>query len=338
MTAALSVTTSDADGIAGGSFSVKPADADNSYFELSSCSPSKPPPLGFTCEQVESQSGHAYHGLIAKEPGVVKLLASPVEGLQGSFDRSSQIWSLTAALALKDALPGGSFISGKVPTLTIGATFHGTSLVGGQLGDSDIAVDIGIATIDDFSFDAQFYPRISLGGDVSLRAGPGKQAVQISAMADAEQGKTSGWDLKANGDFTLQHELSVGGGVEYDGRDGSNAFSINGTVTKSYGPISLTAALGGAIGNSHYQVNANGTLSAFGLVNLGASGIVSDAGSAFVPPRTRSSSAAISASSTSGGATPISTGATSAVSTPSTVARRPTRRRPPATRLRSRAV
>lgn len=281
VTAALSVVTSDADGIAGGSFRVMPANADNNYFELSPCSRSKPPPFGFSCEQVESASGHAYTGLIAKEPGVVKLLGFlPVEGLSGTFDRSTKLWSLTAAIALRDALPGGSFITRKVPTLTIGATFRGfpPGLVGGQLGDSDVAIDVGVAVFDDFSFHAQFYPRISFGGDASLRAGPGKQAVQISAGADAEQGQKSGWDLKAHGTFSLQNEISVGGTVEYDGRDGSNAVSISGTVTKSYGPISLTAALGGGIGNSHYQVNANGNLTAFGLADLGASGIVSDAG------------------------------------------------------------
>ncbi|MGH2914520.1 MAG: FG-GAP repeat domain-containing protein [Solirubrobacteraceae bacterium] len=279
VTAALSVTTSDADGIAGAAFRVLPADANNNYSERDECEPDQRPPLGFTCGKIERANGTSYDGLLAKEPGVVRLLGFlPVEGLSGSFDRSSEIWSLTASIAVKDALPGAGFITGAVPTLTLGATFHGSTLVGGQIGDSDTAINLGIAELKEFNFDAQFYPRITLGGDASLGAGPEHTAIQISAGAELEQGSKSGWDLKVNGTFSLQNELSVGGSVEYDGRDGSNSINVGGTFAKSYGPVSLTATLGGGIGNGQYQLTARGDLNAFGLADLGANGVISNAG------------------------------------------------------------
>jgi hypothetical protein len=279
VTASLTVTTSDKDGIAGASFNVMPANADNRFAEFTPCNPAHKPPFGWSCSQVESESGSAYPELTAVEPGVVKLLGFiPVEGLGGSFDRSTGIWSLNGALVAKDIFPNSGFVTGKAPVLTFGLTFHGAQLVGGQIGDHDTAIDLGFAEVQDFGLHAQFYPRISLGGDARFGAGPGHVAVQISAMADLEQGQHTGWDFKLSGSFLLQSQLTVAGSVEYDGRDGSNSIKVSGSLTKSYGPISATVGLGGGIGVSHYQITANGGLSAFGLANLAANGIISDAG------------------------------------------------------------
>lgn len=281
VSASLAVITSNQDGLAGVSLAVMPADADPSAFELSSCSPKKQPPLGFECANVISPKGNAYSGLVAKQPGVVRLFGFlPVEGLSLSWDRSSDQWSFQAALAPRDIFHLGD--SGNLPTLTIGGSFgwNPFRFNGASLADSSVAIPLfDIAVLDSFGFHVNLHP-FGFGGNVALRAGPGLQAVQIGGGVDYEtKSHESGFDLKVSGSWSLKGEVGVNGHVEYDSLDGAHTVIVGGGFTRSWaGIVTATVELQGGIAIPHWQLNADGDISLLGLSDIGAKGVVSDKG------------------------------------------------------------
>ncbi len=266
----------DNQGISSANVVAKGAGEDPKFHELASCSLNRPPPLGFDCASVTNAKGNTYSGLVPKEPAIAHIGPLPIEDVSFDYDRDKHEWSGEGELAIGDLLPGASTFGKLLPTLGLGATI-GTSpfqFDGASASDSDLNLTLGPAVLKKIQFSLKLHPKFALSGDADLAATAG--SIEIDGGFDYELGKSSGFLLKLHGKVSLE-TVSIDGFVAYDGRDGAQKVTLGGSFDRSFGPASANLGLSGGVGGGHFELDGDGSVSAFGL-SADGHGVLSDAG------------------------------------------------------------
>jgi hypothetical protein len=251
------------------------------------CSLSKAPPVGYKCQMVEDKGSRLGQSprLIALDPGVVKLAGFlPLEGLGFSYDSNGGTWMGSATIDLNGLFPGeGRFSATDNTTLEVNLTI-GTNPFQFDSGGFALSGAIALTPAGDdgpeltnASFNLMLHPSFDIGGSLGVVI---KSGASISGGLNLSFGNNSGFDLSVTGNITTAAGIGWSGNARFDDEDGGLAGELGGSFTRSFGPVSLTVGLDGAMEfepHFHWQLAANGTASAFGQ-DISVQGIVSDAG------------------------------------------------------------
>jgi hypothetical protein len=107
-----------------------------------------------------------------------------------------------------------------------------------------------------------------------------KSGASISGGVNLSFGNHSGFDLSVTGNVTTAAGIGWMGNAQFDDEDGGLAAELGGSLTRSFGPVSVTVGLDGSMEFKpafHFQLKLNGHASVWGL-NAGVQGVFSDAG------------------------------------------------------------
>lgn len=273
--ATLTMITDNQTGVAGASVEVKGANEAPGHHELSSCSFSKPPPIGFECATVTNEKGNTYSGLVPSEPSIIHIGPIAIEDLELAYDGAKHEWSGQTEVAVGALLPGPAVFGKLLPTFGVGVQI-GTrpfQLDGLSASDSELNLHLGPATITDFSFHLKLHRTLGIGGNAEVTATGG---IGINAGFDLELGKMSGFELKLDGTVSIK-TVTISGFLMYDGRDGEEKVTLGGTFTRTFGPVSASLSLRGGVEPQHFELDGSGSIGAFGA-NVSGNGVLSDAG------------------------------------------------------------
>jgi len=251
------------------------------------CSISTPAPIGYKCEMVEDKNSRLGSSprLIALNPGVVKLAGFlPLEGLGFSYDSGGGTWMGSATIDLNGLFPGsGKFSANGNTTLQVNLTI-GTNPF--QFDSGGFALNGAVALtpagddgpqLTNASFNLMLHPSFSIGGSLGVVI---KSGASISGGFNLSLGNNSGFDLSVNGNVTTAAGIGWSGNAQFDNEDGGLAGELGGSLTRSFGPVSVTVGLDGSMEfepQFHFQLKVDGTASVWGLT-AGVHGVFSDAG------------------------------------------------------------
>ncbi len=251
------------------------------------CSMTTPPPIGYKCVTVQDKNSRLGESprLIALNPGVVKLAGFlPLEGFGLSYDSNGGTWMGSATIDLNGLLPGqGRFTSTDNTTLEVDLTI-GTNPF--QFDSGGFALNGAVALtpegddgpeLTDASFHIMLHPSFDIGGSLGVVI---KSGASISGDFGLSFGSNSGFDLSVHGNITTAAGIGWGGNARFDDEDGGLSAELGGSITRSFGPVSVTVGIDGAMEFEpafHFQLQANGNAT-LGPLTASVNGIVSDAG------------------------------------------------------------
>ena len=248
-----------------------------SHYLLPACDPSKGAPPGWSCEPITLPDGsQGPDRLVAANPGIVKLGPIGLEGLEFSYTKDNGgRWSGGAIVRLGHVLPGG-LISQPDTALEVSATIEVNPFRfdNGSLGIQNVGLLGG--ELNSATLSVQIVPSFKISGSVSFTAGPAK-TMSIDGSA-ALAIKWPQFDLKISGDVQFE-TWGFGGYVEIGDFNNQWKILLAGSITRSFGPVSLTGQLSGGLISNPFgaQLGLDGSASVWGQ-SISIHGVVSTAG------------------------------------------------------------